>query len=260
MRIPIFQVNAFAGGRFGGNPAAVCVLPHWLADAVLQDVAWQNHLSETAFLVEQGTGYALRWFTPTVEVALCGHATLACGFVVFRLLSPSLTEVVFQTRSGPLTVRRAGGQLAMNFPALAPQACEVPPDLASALGVEPREVFFADDFFAVLDTEQAVRECTPDMARIARYSRARGVCITAPGEECDFVSRFFAPQSGVPEDPVTGSTHCALAPYWAGRLGRNTLHARQVSARGGEISCELRGERVVLSGRVVPYLEGHIEV
>jgi len=260
VRIPIFQVNAFAGGRFGGNPAAVCVLPHWLADARQQDVAWQNHLSETAFLVEQGAGYALRWFTPTVEVNLCGHATLAAGYVVFRHLAPALSQVSFQTRSGALVVRRAGGQLSMDFPALEPRPCEVPPDLAGALGLEPNEVFFADDFFAVLNSEQAVRDCQPDLARIARYSRARGVCITAPGKECDFVSRFFAPQSGVPEDPVTGSTHCALAPYWAKRLGRTTLHARQVSSRGGELSCELRGERVILSGRVVPYLEGHIEI
>jgi len=260
VRIPIFQVNSFATGGADGNPAAVCLLPRWLSDPVLADVAWQNNLSETAFLVAQPSGYALRWFTPSVEVDLCGHATLAAGHVVFRHLAPGSPEVVFHTRSGALTVRPAGDRLAMDFPALVPRACPAPAGLAAALGVVPREVFFADDYFAVLDSEQAVRQCTPDIARIAGFREARGVCITAPGTDCDFVSRFFALQSGVAEDPVTGSTHCALAPFWAARLGRNALRARQVSARGGAIDCEVRGDRVLLTGAVVPYLEGHVEV
>jgi predicted PhzF superfamily epimerase YddE/YHI9 len=257
MKLPLYQVDAFTGDIFHGNPAAVCPLDEWLDDAVLQAIAAENNLSETAFFVPLGENYRLRWFTPVSEVDLCGHATLASAFVVFTHLDSGREEVVFETRSGPLGVVRAGDALSMDFPVLRASPCAPPGDLIVGLGAEPRAVLAADDYMAVFDDESAVRALHPEMEPLRRLDR-RGVIATAPGDSADFVSRFFAPKAGIPEDPVTGSAHCTLVPYWSARLGRRALHARQVSMRGGEIECEDRGERVKLTGKAVQYFEGTI--
>jgi len=261
--IRIFQVDAFAERLFAGNPAAVCPLESWPADDLLRSIAAENNLSETAFFVPDphGDAYHLRWFTPVDEVDLCGHATLATAHVLLRYMEPSLHGVRFRTRSGELEVHREGERLVMDFPALRPEPCEPPAGLAAALGTTPLEVLAASDFVAIVPTEEAVRALAPDMAGLARLDR-RGVAVTAEGEEpgIDFVSRFFAPALGVPEDPVTGSAHCELAPLWADRLGRTRLRARQLSKRGGEVLCEVESDRVHLSGRAVLYLEGTIRV
>jgi predicted PhzF superfamily epimerase YddE/YHI9 len=257
MNIPIYQIDAFTSSVFGGNPAAVCPLERWLDDATLQAIAAENNLAETAFFVPQGQGYALRWFTPTIEVDLCGHATLASAFVIFGELDPARAAVTFATRSGDLTVRRDGELLVMDFPALAPEPCAPPEALLAGLDAVPREVFAAMDYLAVYDSEDQVRALRPDMALLARLDR-RGVIATAPGLRADFVSRFFAPAAGVPEDPVTGSAHCTLTPYWSQRLGKQRLRALQVSARGGELFCEDRGARVTIAGQAVKFLQGTI--
>lgn len=259
VRIPIYQVDAFTDRLFGGNPAAVCLLENWPGDDLLRQIAAENNLSETAFLAPAGAEYRLRWFTPSVEVDLCGHATLASAFVVFRYLRPELDEVAFQTRSGRLTVRRQGEWLEMDFPARPPQPAEAPPGLIEALGCAPEALYKARDYMAVYRAEGQVRRLAPDLAALARVDMF-AVIVTAPGEQADFVSRFFAPAAGVPEDPVTGSAHCTLAPYWAARLGKPKLRALQVSSRGGEILCEVRESRVLLRGRAVAYLEGVIHV
>lgn len=259
MRIPLFHVDAFVtSGVFTGNPAAVCPLTAWLPDALLQGIAAENNLSETAFLVGGGGGYDIRWMTPAAEVDLCGHATLAAGHVVFTALEPSRQTVRFGSKSGPLEVSRTGDVLALDFPARPPRRVADSDVLARALGRAPRELWESRDSFAVFDHEDEVRALAPDMALLRGFSRE--VIVTAPGEGCDFVSRYFAPRLGVPEDPVTGSAHCTLIPYWASRLSRTSLHARQVSARGGELQCELRGDRVSIGGRAVSYLQGLIEI
>ncbi len=259
MRIPIYQVDAFTNRLFAGNPAAVCVLERWLPDELLAAVAAENNLSETAFLVGGGGQYRLRWFTPAVEVDLCGHATLAAAYVVFRCIEPGLDAVRFQTRAGELTVRRRNDWLEMDFPSRPAAPAEPPPGLIEALGRAPRELWKARDYMAVYNSEDDVRGLAPDMSALSRVDMF-AVIVTAPGREADFVSRFFAPAVGVPEDPVTGSAHCTLAPYWASRLGKSVLRARQLSRRGGEILCELRGDRVALSGQAVLYLEGFLSV
>jgi PhzF family phenazine biosynthesis protein len=257
MKIRQYQVDAFATRAFEGNPAAVCPLRGWLDDALLQAIAEENNLSETAFFVPTEEGYALRWFTPVREVDLCGHATLAAAHVLFDALGHPGQAIRFETRSGELTVERQDGRLAMNFPAIPPAPCNPPDILAQALGERPIEVLAADDYLVVFDSEETVRAITPDLALLGRLDR-RGVVITAPGTEVDFVSRFFAPRFGIAEDPVTGSAHCELAPYWAGRLGKSTLAARQVSRRGGSLSCEMKGDRVVLAGHAVTFMEAEI--
>ncbi len=258
MRIPIYQVDAFTSRPFGGNPAAVCPLERWPSDALMQSIAAENNLSETAFLVREGEGYRLRWFTPTVEVDLCGHGTLAAAHVVLGRLAPELPAVTFQTQSGPLTVKRAGGRLSMTLPRRAPERVEPPPGLARALGVTPLETWRSRDLMAVLAHEEQVRELVPDLAAVAELD-APGVIVTAPGRAIDFVSRYFGPRVGIPEDPVTGSAHCTLVPYWAERLGKSRLHAFQVSARGGELFCQNGEDLVVVAGHVADYLEGFIE-
>jgi PhzF family phenazine biosynthesis protein len=257
VRIPIYQVDAFTGRLFAGNPAAVCPLETWLEAPQMQSIAAENNLSETAFFVRNGESYDLRWFTPACEVDLCGHATLASAFVVFEILDPAAKLVRFQTRSGELRVSRDGDLLTMDFPARPPQPCDPSPALAAALGKPPRELGAARDYLAVYDSEDDVRSLAPDMRAVAALDRF-AVIVTAPGRHADFVSRFFAPAHGVDEDPVTGSAHCTLIPYWAERLGKTKLHALQVSARGGELWCELKGGRVTISGRAVRYLEGTI--
>ncbi|MEJ2687840.1 MAG: PhzF family phenazine biosynthesis protein [Gammaproteobacteria bacterium] len=254
MRLKQYQVDAFTDRVFGGNPAAVVPLSAWLDDALLQAIAEENNLSETAFFVASAKGFQLRWFTPVKEVDLCGHATLASAHVIFQHLGFQEPVVTFETRSGDLQVERREAQLVMDFPARPAAACEWPAALEQGLGVRPAEVLAADDYLAVVDSEAAVRRIVPDQTSLSQLD-LRGVIVTAPGDEVDFVSRFFAPRVGVPEDPVTGSAHCTLAPYWAQRLGRKVLTARQVSPRGGDIACEWAGDRVYLSGRAVTVME-----
>ncbi len=259
MNIPIYQVDAFAGEVFGGNPAAVCPLQSWPEDELLQAIAAENNLAETAFLVARGERYELRWFTPQIEIDLCGHATLAAAYVVFHYLNIHLSRVDFETRSGLLGVSRDGAQLAMDFPARPATPCEAPEDLIRGLGVAPLEVYKCRDYLAVLESESQVRELKPDFITLGHLD-CLGIIVTAQGENADFVSRFFAPRAGIPEDPVTGSAHCTLVPFWAERLGKNELQALQVSERGGRLSCANLGERVKLAGEAVIYLEGTITV
>ncbi len=261
MRIPLYQVDAFSERPFGGNPAAVCPLEGWLADEVMQAIAAENNLPETAFFVAEGERWGLRWFTPTTEVDLCGHATLASAYVLFNFLVPERTRVAFRTeKAGELAVTRGGALLALDFPAWPPAPCEEPAGLGAALGRRPAAVLAARDYVAVYDDIDAVSALTPDFAAVARLDRF-AVIATAPGTgEIDFVSRFFAPAQGVDEDPVTGSAHCALIPYWAKRLGKTRLEARQVSRRGGRLSCALDGDRVTIAGRAALYMTGTIEI
>jgi PhzF family phenazine biosynthesis protein len=259
-RHPIFHVDAFATQLFTGNPAAVVVMDGFPADTTLQAVAAENNLAETAFLVPDGDEYRLRWFTPVVEVPLCGHATLASAAVVMERLEPTRSRVVFQTASGALAVSRADGTYVMNFPSRPSVRIPALPELADALGSAPGELFVnAFNYMAVLDTPATVRNLSPNFAALARLDRP-GVIVTAPGDdEYDFVSRYFAPAKGIPEDPVTGAAHCMLAPYWAARLGKSALTAFQASRRGGKVICRLAGDRVELEGRCAFFLEGHVE-
>jgi PhzF family phenazine biosynthesis protein len=260
MRLPIYQVDAFAGRVFGGNPAAVVPLESWLPDATMQSIAAENNLAETAFLVPGPESWGLRWFTPSVEVDLCGHATLASAWVVFEHLRSEGSSVRFDTKSGRLTVRREGDLLVMDFPARPAVAIDPPAHLALALGDEPNDVLGARDLLAVFETAAQVRALKPDMAAVAGIDFF-AVIVTAPGDgDCDFVSRFFAPAQGIPEDPVTGSAHCTLTPYWSKRLGKSELRAKQISSRGGELIVRDRGERVEIAGFAVPYLEGTITI
>ncbi len=259
MNIPIYQVDAFTHRLFGGNPAAVVLLDDWLPDAVLQAIAAENNLAETAFVIPRPDVAPLRWFTPAVEVDLCGHATLAAAYVLFRHRYPSAERLRFDTRSGELTVGREGEMLSMDFPSRPGRPVTISDELVAALGARPREVHLARDLLAVFASEAEVRAIRPDFAALAALD-AFAVIVSAPGDEVDFVSRFFAPGAGIPEDPVTGSAHCTLIPYWAGRLGKTELTARQISARGGELACRLRGDRVLIAGRAVEYLRGEIAV
>lgn len=258
-RARYFHVDAFTSRLFGGNPAGVCLLDRWPAEDLLRSVAAENNLSETAFLVPAGDRYTLRWFTPAVEVDLCGHATLASAHVVFTALKPAATEVCFETRSGALAVRRSGDLLVMDFPARPAEPAPAPPALLQGLGRPPREVLKARDFLCVYDHEDEVKGLKPDFATLARVE-ALGVIATAPGSEADFVSRFFAPRAGLNEDPVTGSAHCTLTPFWSPRLRKKELLARQLSARGGELYCTDRGDRVLIAGHAVTYGEGTLRL
>jgi PhzF family phenazine biosynthesis protein len=259
MKLPLYQIDAFTGTRFRGNPAAVCPLESWLPDDLLQAIAAENNLSETAFCVAVADGWELRWFTPVTEVDLCGHATLAAAQVLFSTGRARVEEITFHSRSGPLCVRREDGLLTLDFPAKTPEPCPAPEALTAGLGRAPVSCLRAADYLAVFSSQREIEEITPDFG-ILRKLDLRGVIITAPGGECDFVSRFFAPNCGIDEDPVTGSAHCALTPFWAGRLGKTSLTARQLSRRGGELRCRLAGDRVLISGEAVLYLEGTITV
>ena len=259
MSIPYYQIDAFASSLFSGNPAGVCLLTDWLPDTILQSIAAENNLAETAFVVPRDSFFDLRWFTPSLEMDLCGHATLAPAHVIFRHLGYRASVVRFQTRSGVLTVARDGELLTLDFPARPAVPCDVPAELSMGLRSSPTTTAKARDYLAVFETEQAVRSLQPDMAALMRLD-CLGIIATAPGEDCDFVSRFFAPRAGVPEDPVTGSAHCTLIPYWAERLGRSRLRALQISSRGGELFCEHRGERVGIAGRAVTYSSGFLHV
>ncbi len=261
MRTPIFQVDAFTARRFAGNPAAVMPMESFLADAVLQAVAAENNLAETAFLVPEGGDYRLRWFTPTTEVPLCGHATLASAAVVMERLEPGRSSVVFHSASGPLTVSRTNTGYVMDFPVRLSEPVSTPAGLAEALGIVPIEVFVnAFNYMVLLESPQVLRDLEPDMTALARIDRS-GVIVTALGDGVyDFISRYFAPAKGIPEDPVTGGAHTMLAPYWAKRLGKTTFRAFQASRRGGEIICRLVGDRIEMEGSCVFYLEGEVEI
>lgn len=258
MQIPLYQIDAFTDRPFAGNPAAVCLLDAWPDNALLQSIAAENNLSETAFLVKDGARYQLRWMTPVTEVELCGHATLAAAFVVFNHIDPALNEVVFDTLSGELRVRRGNGMLHMDFPALPPVPCTCPPELLAALGTPPQEVLRSPSYYlARFDSADTIRALQPDMEKLKTLDLMATI-VTAPGDAEDFVSRVFGPKVGIPEDPVTGSAHCALAPYWGKRLGKDVLSARQVSRRGGNVGCELKSDRVLLSGAAVTVMESDI--
>jgi PhzF family phenazine biosynthesis protein len=258
---PIFQVDAFTTRRFAGNPAAVMPMDRFPDDSVMQAIASENNLAETAFLVREGDDYRLRWFTPLTEVPLCGHATLASAAVVMERLEPGRMSVVFHSASGPLTVNRAGTGYVMNFPSRPSDLISTPPALAEALGVIPIEVCVNEfNYMARLESAQVLRDLAPDMAAVARMDRP-GVIVTAAGDrDYDFISRYFAPRKGVTEDPVTGAAHCMLAPYWAKRLAKTEFRAFQASRRGGEITCRLLHDRVELEGACVFYLEGEVEI
>ena len=257
--LTLYQVDAFTDAVFAGNPAAVCPLDDWLPDEMLQAIAAENNLSETAFFVPNGTGYHLRWFTPALEVDLCGHATLASAYVIARHINPGMEKVLFESASGPLVVTRRGDLFTLDFPARAPEPFDDRGAAAEALGMAPREVRKNVKLMVVLASAAEVRAAEPNLERV-RHLPSDGMIITAPGEDCAFVSRYFAPHAGIPEDPVTGSAHCVLAPYWAERLGKTVMEARQISARGGRLTVEHRGERVLLTGKGALYLEGRIRV
>jgi PhzF family phenazine biosynthesis protein len=260
MKLPLYQVDAFTDRVFAGNPAAVCPLPRWLDDAVLAAIAAENNLSETAFIVPRGDDWELRWFTPAIEVDLCGHATLATAFMLLRQ-DPARERLRFHTReAGILTVTRQGDELVLDFPAVPALPAAMPKGLVQALGgATPVAFLRATKNVAVLADEAAVRAVTPDLRYVAAME-GDGLVVTARGDTVDFVSRYFAPHAGIDEDPVTGSSHCTLTPYWAEQLGKDRLRAHQVSARGGVLGCALVGDRVHLSGRAVLYLEGTIEL
>lgn len=259
MKLAQYQVDAFATRAFEGNPAAVCPLEKWLDDALMQAIAEENNLSETAFFVPDGDGFKLRWFTPKDEVDLCGHATLASAHVIFNVLGYDRERIRFSTRSGDLFVAQKNHLLEMDFPATPLQRREIDAKLAAAFGQTPIELWSGTDYLALFDSETAIRNLDPDHLLLKQLD-LRGVIVTAPGEDYDFVSRFFAPKYGIPEDPVTGSAHCALAPYWAERLNKKVLQARQISKRGGDVGCEVLGERVLLRGNAVTFMEAEISI
>lgn len=259
MKLRMFQVDAFAERVFEGNPAAVCPLDAWLDDSLLQAIAEENNLSETAFFVPVGEAFELRWFTPVAEVDLCGHATLASAHVLYRHLGYSKASIRFLTRSGALIVSQSHRGLSMDFPVVPLQPAQAPEALIAGLGTQPQQVLAAFDYVAVYESEDEVRSLLPDYSQL-RLVGLRGVVATAPGEAADFVSRCFFPKLGVNEDPVTGSAHCELAPYWSARLGRSELQARQLSRRGGSVGCTVRGERVLLSGSAVDFMTAEIEL
>ncbi|CAF1259083.1 unnamed protein product [Rotaria sp. Silwood1] len=267
MKIKIYQVDAFTDQLFGGNSAAVCPLDEWLPDSLMQQIAAENNLADTAFFVPKSNndGYELRWFTPQLEIDLCGHATLAAAHIIFTEMSSVNEEINFQTKkAGALKVTRQkkNGLYTLNFPARPVVKTDVPDGLLLALrsNVTPIEVYKARDHMLVYEKEADVKQLSPDFMALAKIDSVFSVIVTAPGDEVDFVSRFFAPSAGIPEDPVTGSSHCSLTPYWAERLGKNQLHAYQISARKGELWCENQGDRVLMSGKAVTYLKGEINV
>jgi PhzF family phenazine biosynthesis protein len=253
---PIYQVDAFTDTLFGGNPAAVCLLDRWPEDEMLQNIALENNLSETAFLVKNHQGFDIRWFTPVVEVDLCGHATLAAAHVLFHIRNYTEHNIHFESRSGTLIVSNDGDKITLDFPADPPADSEHVPGLLVALGLSEGKIMKGKtDLMVVVSNQDLVQSLSPDFYQLAKLD-VRGVIVTAPGHEVDFVSRFFAPASGIDEDPVTGSAHCSMTPYWSNRLGKTKLKAIQLSPRGGSLQCELAGQRVKISGAAVTYLTG----
>ncbi len=259
MKLPIYQVDAFTKKVFAGNPAAICPLDEWIDPDLMQKIALENNLSETAFFVKKEDFYELRWFTPTSEMDLCGHATLASAFVIFNVFDSDEKILKFQTKSGLLTVEKDGEQFVLDFPSRPAEKSEIPEGLIEAIGKEPKEVLRARDYLLVYESEDEIRGIAPNFAELLKIN-THAVIVTSKGETSDFVSRFFAPEVGVFEDPVTGSAHCTLIPYWAEKLNKTKLFAKQVSERGGELYCELVGDRVKIGGTAVHYLKGEIEV
>ncbi len=259
MKLPIYQVDAFTPKLFGGNPAAVCPLEHWLADNVMLSIAAENNLAETAYFVKKENSYELRWFTPETEVDLCGHATLAAAYVIFNLLKSETEKIIFQTKSGKLEVTKRNDLLVMNFPSRKPVPTKIPDGVIEALGKSPKEVLQSRDLLLLYETEEEVLALQPNFNLLSKID-CFGYIATAKGNEVDFVSRFFAPTQGINEDPVTGSAHSTLIPFWAERLDKNELHALQISKRGGELYCKLLDDRVEIAGNAVLYLTGFIEV
>ena len=252
-----FIIDAFTNELFKGNQAGVCLPGQWPSEDLMQKIAFENNLSETAFVVREESGYGLRWFTPAVEVDLCGHATLAAAYVVFNFIEPGTATVRFETKSGPLAVTKTGDLYEMDFPSRMPSPIALTPQMGAAIGVPPLEAHLSRDLVLLLESEQQVRELTPNFDLIKQLGYF-AVVVTAKGDQADFVSRFFTPRAGVPEDPVTGSAHCSLIPFWAERLGKDVMVARQLSARGGVLYCENRGSRVKIAGEAVLYLRGEI--
>jgi len=259
MTIPIYQADAFTDKLFGGNPASICPLDEWLPDEIMQKIAVENNLAETAFFVKNKTGYKLRWFTPEYEIDLCGHATLASAHILFTQLGYQQDTIHFETvKAGTLSVKREGNKYTMDFPSRPPIPIEVPNGLVEAIGdKKPLEVLRSRDYLLVYESEKDIYDISPDFFALSKMDTV-GVIVTARGKEVDFVSRFFAPGAGIPEDPVTGSAHCNLIPYWAEKLGKTKLHAWQISSRKGELWCELKGDRVLMSGNAVTFLKGEI--
>ncbi len=259
MKTPIYQVDAFTDKLFGGNPAAVCLLESWLRDETMQRIAEENNLSETAFFVKKGDAFEIRWFTPKIEIQLAGHPTLAAAHVIFNHLGYSAAQIKFVSKGGELTATKKEGLIWLDFPAFEVTAVRPPASLIDGLGRKPDEVLKGRDFFAVFKSESEILSLKPDFAELEKLD-CLGIIVTARGNNCDFVSRFFAPRAGINEDPVTGSAHTLLIPYWAKRLHKEKLHAFQVSKRRGELFCEHLGKRVLIGGRSVTYLEGTIDV
>jgi PhzF family phenazine biosynthesis protein len=259
MKLPIYQIDAFADKAFEGNPAAVCPLEHWLPDETMQLIAKENNLSETAFFVPTVSGFHIRWFTPVAEIDLCGHATLASAYVIFNFLDFTKSRINFESKSGLLQVYKTNDLIVLDFPAQTPTVCPVPEEIIKAFRVTPVECLKSEDYIVVFETEAQVISAQPDFSELSKLD-LRGVAITAKSKKYDFVVRFFAPKFGINEDPVTGSAYTQLLPYWSNILGTTKLHSKQVSNRGGEIFCKVSGNRVSIAGRAVKYLEGEIEI
>jgi PhzF family phenazine biosynthesis protein len=259
MEISLHQIDAFASKLFEGNPAAVCPLDEWLPDELMQSIAEENNLSETAFFVPKGNGYHIRWFTPVSEVDLCGHATLASAYVLFNILGYKKDRIEFDSRSGTLAVTKDNEWLVMDFPAQPPVPCDIPKEIVKAFNTAPIECLKSEDFIVVFEREIDIESANPDFELLKKLN-SRGVIITAKSIRYDFVARFFAPKYGIPEDPVTGSAYTQLAPYWASKIGSKRFSAKQMSSRGGELTCEVVDDRVFISGKAIKYLEGKIKI
>ena len=259
MEIPLYQIDAFASRLFEGNPAAVCPLEKWLPDEIMQSIAKENNLSETAFFVPKGKGFQIRWFTPTSEVDLCGHATLASGYALFHILGYKGDTIAFDSRSGVLIVTKREDRMVMDFPSQPPVLCDTPKEIVQAFEAAPVECLKSEDYVVVFDREMDIVSADPDFSQLSKLD-LRGVIITAKSTRYDFVARFFAPKYGVPEDPVTGSAYTQLAPYWASKIGSKRFHVKQLSSRGGELTCELVNDRVLISGKAIKYMEGKIMI
>jgi len=255
----LYQIDAFANKPFEGNPAAICPLESWLPDELMQSIATENNLSETAFFVPNDSGYQIRWFTPVHEVNLCGHATLAAAYVIFTILDHKENKISFASKSGILTVTRDEECLEMDFPTQPPKQCSIPEQIIKAFGIPPIECLKSEDYLVVFENEECILNAKPNMSLLSELD-LRGVAITARGNNYDFVTRFFAPKYGINEDPVTGSAFTQLIPYWSKKLGKNNLTAKQMSKRGGEVGCVYAGERVLISGKATKYMAGKIEV
>ena len=259
MELSLYQIDAFASKPFEGNPAAVCPLDEWLPDKIMQSIAQENNLSETAFFIPTGKGFHIRWFTPTSEVDLCGHATLASAYVLFNILGHKNDKIEFNSKSGMLTVTKNNEWLVLNFPAQPPAICDIPKEIAKAFDTAPIECLKSEDYIVVFEREIDIESAKPDLEQLKKLD-LRGVIITAKSSRYDFIARFFAPKYGVPEDPVTGSAYTQLAPYWASKIDSKRFNVKQVSSRGGELSCEVADDRVLISGKAVSYLEGKIKI